>query len=101
MESLASPLASQRSTTSSVSSVSSTTSTSSVDVDQTDPSSPEWQRYYARASRRRRAIRKRMGGRPPLEAHRRRRNAIEVGLMFGSLALLGALLVIFHSALTR
>jgi hypothetical protein len=68
---------------------------------ETDPASPEWQRYYANASRRRRAIRRRIGRvRTPAE-ERKRRRLVETALMLGSMVLLGALTAIFHSVLTR
>jgi hypothetical protein len=67
---------------------------------ETDPASPEWQRYYAAASRRRRAIRKRFGHRTHVD-ERKRRRAMEIAFMLGSVVLLGALTAVFHSLLTR
>jgi len=55
---------------------------------------------FAKASRRRRAIRKRLGRKNHVD-ERRRRRVIEIVLMAGSVALLGALTAIFHSVLTR
>ena len=71
-----------------------------VPTDETDPSSPEWQSYYAKASRRRREIRRRLGRRVHVD-ERKRRRAIEVAFLIGSVALLGALTIVFHSVLTR
>jgi len=68
--------------------------------DETDPSSPEWQKYYENASRRRRAVRKRLGHRTHID-ERKRRRLIERVFMIGSVVLLGAMTALFHSVLTR
>jgi hypothetical protein len=67
-----------------------------------DPSSPAWQKYYADASRRRRAMRKRYPNllqRP--QDIRRRKRRLEVVFAACSVAFLGALTAIFHSLLSR
>ena len=67
-----------------------------------DPSSPAWQKYYADASRRRRAMRKRHPKRlrRPQDIRRRRRY-VELAFAACSVAFLGALTAIFHSLLSR
>jgi hypothetical protein len=67
---------------------------------ETDPSSPAWQKYYADASRRRRAERRRLGRKTHVDLRKRRR-AIEAMFMIGSVLFLGVLTAIFHSVLTR
>jgi hypothetical protein len=67
---------------------------------ETDPASPEWQRYYEKASRRRRALRRQLGRKNHID-ERKRRRVLEIVLVTSSFALLGALTAIFHSVLTR
>jgi len=68
--------------------------------DGTDPASPEWQKYYENASRRRRAVRQRLGRRTHID-ERKRRRVIERVFLISSFLLLGALTALFHSVLTR
>jgi hypothetical protein len=67
-----------------------------------DPSSAEWEKYYADASRRRRAARRSGRYRPnhlgDIRKHRRLKERL---FLLGSILLLGALTAIFHSILTR
>ena len=65
----------------------------------TDPSSPAWQKYYADASRRRRANRKFLPRSPSED--RKRRQRIETVALAVSVVFLCALMAIFHAVLTR
>jgi len=67
-----------------------------------DPSSAEWEKYYANASRRRREARR--SGRyrhNHLGDVRKQRRLRERLAMVASVLLLGALTALFHSILTR
>jgi hypothetical protein len=67
-----------------------------------DPSSAEWEKYYADASRRRREARRSGRYRPNhLGDLRRQRRLRERLMVLGSVLLLGALTALFHSILTR